>query len=164
MTRGLFFLFFIRYFLHLQFKCYSESPLYSPPHPRPTPLPTHSCFLALVFPCTGAYRLCSFQQNLAGICNSVCVWWLIMGWISGWGSLWIVHPFVLALNFVSVTSSMGILFPILRRPFFLIEGEITDSFKMSSFAALPQRWWFQSPVPLFSSLPRLPLSPRLFVW
>jgi hypothetical protein len=23
----------------------------------------------------------SFQQNLAGICNSVCVWWLIMGWI-----------------------------------------------------------------------------------
>ena len=22
----------------------------------------------------------SFQQNLAGICNSVCVWWLIMGW------------------------------------------------------------------------------------
>ena len=24
----------------------------------------------------------SFQQNLAGICNSVWVWWLIMGWIS----------------------------------------------------------------------------------
>ena len=23
----------------------------------------------------------SFQQNLAGICNSVCVWWLIMGWL-----------------------------------------------------------------------------------
>jgi hypothetical protein len=22
----------------------------------------------------------SLQQNLAGICNSVCVWWLIMGW------------------------------------------------------------------------------------
>jgi hypothetical protein len=29
----------------------------------------------------------SFQQNLAGICNSVCFWWLIMGWIPGWGSL-----------------------------------------------------------------------------
>ena len=29
----------------------------------------------------------SFQQNLAGICNSVWVWWLIMGWIPGWGSL-----------------------------------------------------------------------------
>ena len=36
----------------------------------------------------------SFQQNLAGVCNSVCVWWLIMGWIPSWGSLWIVHPFV----------------------------------------------------------------------
>jgi hypothetical protein len=38
-----------------------------------------------------------------------------MGWIPGWGSFWIVHPFVLAPNFVSVTPSMGILFPILRR-------------------------------------------------
>ena len=38
-----------------------------------------------------------------------------MGWIPGWGSLWMVHPFVLAPNFVSVTPSMGILFPILRR-------------------------------------------------
>jgi hypothetical protein len=57
----------------------------------------------------------SLQQNLAGICNSVCVWWLIMGWIPGWGSLWIVHPFVLAPNIVSVIPSMGVLFPILRR-------------------------------------------------
>ena len=57
----------------------------------------------------------SLQQNLAGICNSVWVWCLIMGWIPGWGSLWIVHPFVLAPNFVSVTPFMGILFPILRR-------------------------------------------------
>jgi hypothetical protein len=36
-----------------------------------------------------------------------------MGWIPGWGSLWMVHPFVLASNFVSVTPSMGVLFPIL---------------------------------------------------
>jgi hypothetical protein len=57
----------------------------------------------------------SFQQNLAGIRNSVCLWWMLMGWIPGWGSLWIVHPFLSAPNFVSVTSSMGILFPILRR-------------------------------------------------
>ena len=57
----------------------------------------------------------SLQQNLSGICNSVWVWWLIMGWIPGWGSLWIVHPFILAPNFVSVTPFMGILFPILRR-------------------------------------------------
>jgi hypothetical protein len=56
-----------------------------------------------------------FQQNHAGICHSVCVWQLIMGWIPGWGSLWMVHPFVSAPNFVSVTPSMGILFPIRRR-------------------------------------------------
>jgi hypothetical protein len=47
----------------------------------------------------------SFQQNLAGIGNSVCVWWLIMGWTPMSGSLWIVHPFILAPNFVTVTIS-----------------------------------------------------------
>jgi hypothetical protein len=57
----------------------------------------------------------SFQQNLAGIRNSVFIWLLIIGWIPGWGSLWMIHPFVWALNFVSVTLSMGILFAILRR-------------------------------------------------
>jgi hypothetical protein len=57
----------------------------------------------------------SLQQNLAGICNSFCIWWLIMWWIPRWASLWTVHPFVSALNFVSVTPSMGILFPIVRR-------------------------------------------------
>ena len=57
----------------------------------------------------------SLQQNLAGICISVCVWWLIMGWTPGWGSVWMVHPFVSAPNFVSVTPSMGVLFTILRR-------------------------------------------------
>ena len=55
------------------------------------------------------------QQNLAGICNSVCIWWLIMGWIrggavSGWS-------FLLSQlrTFVSVTPSMDILFHILGR-------------------------------------------------
>jgi hypothetical protein len=57
----------------------------------------------------------SFQQNLAGVCNSVCVWWLIIGWIPGCGSLWMAHPFVSAPKFVSVTPSMGVLFPILRK-------------------------------------------------
>jgi hypothetical protein len=57
----------------------------------------------------------SCQQNLSGICNSVWVWWLYMRWILGWGSFWMVFPSVLALKFVSVTPSMGILFPILRR-------------------------------------------------
>jgi hypothetical protein len=57
----------------------------------------------------------SLQENLAGICNNVWVYWQIMGWITRRGSLWIVHPFLLAPNFVSVTPFMGISFPILRR-------------------------------------------------
>ena len=57
----------------------------------------------------------SCQRALVGICNSVCVWWLFMGWIPRWGSIWMVIPSVSAPNFVSVTPSMGVLFPILRR-------------------------------------------------
>jgi hypothetical protein len=43
----LFFPFFIRYLAHLHFQCYTKSPPYPP---TPTPLPTHSPFLALAFP------------------------------------------------------------------------------------------------------------------
>jgi hypothetical protein len=43
----------------------------------------------------------SCQQNLAGICNSVWVWWLYVGWIPGWASLWMVLSSVSAPNFVS---------------------------------------------------------------
>ena len=57
----------------------------------------------------------SFQQNLASVCNGVSVWMLIMGWIPGYGSLYMVHPFISAPNFGSVTPSMGVLFPNLRR-------------------------------------------------
>ena len=38
-----------------------------------------------------------------------------MGWIPSWGSLWVVIPSVSAPHFVSVTPSMSILFPLLRR-------------------------------------------------
>jgi hypothetical protein len=48
------FYFLIRYFLYLHFKCFPKSP----PYPPPTPLPTHSLFLALAFPCTEAYKVC----------------------------------------------------------------------------------------------------------
>ena len=54
---------FIRYFLYLHFKCYPKShPL--PPTPTPTPLPTPPHFLALVFPCTGAYKVCKTKGPL----------------------------------------------------------------------------------------------------
>jgi hypothetical protein len=52
----------------------------------------------------------SCQQNIAGTCSSVWVRWLFMGWIPGWGSLWMVLLSVSAPNFVSVIPSMGILF------------------------------------------------------
>jgi hypothetical protein len=48
--------FFLRYFLHLHFKCYPKCPLY--PSFCPAPLPLHSHFLALAFPCTGEYKFC----------------------------------------------------------------------------------------------------------
>jgi hypothetical protein len=38
-----------------------KAPPYPPP---PTPLPTHSHFLALVFPCTEAYKVCKTKGPL----------------------------------------------------------------------------------------------------
>ena len=38
-----------------------------------------------------------------------------MGWIPKWGSLWMVIPSGSDPNIVSVTLSMGILFPLLKR-------------------------------------------------
>jgi hypothetical protein len=34
----------------------------------------------------------SCQQALVGIQNSIWVWWLYVGWIPRWGSLWMVFP------------------------------------------------------------------------
>jgi hypothetical protein len=48
----------------------------------------------------------SFQRNLASVCNGVSIWKLIMGWIPAYDSHYMVHPFVTAPNFVSVTPSM----------------------------------------------------------
>jgi hypothetical protein len=42
-----------------------------------------------------------------------------MGWVPGWGSLWMVLTSVSAPNFVSVNPSVGILFHLLRRIDFL---------------------------------------------
>jgi hypothetical protein len=49
-----FFFFLIRYFPHLHFQCYPKSPPYPPP----------SHFLALGFPCTGAYKVCKSNGPL----------------------------------------------------------------------------------------------------
>jgi hypothetical protein len=51
----------IRYFLHLHFKFYPKNP---PDLPHPTPLPTHSHFLALAFSCTEEYKVCKTKGPL----------------------------------------------------------------------------------------------------
>ena len=163
---------FIRYFLHLQFKCYSKSPLYPPPTllsnlPTPASWPWYSPVLGhIIFArprasppsdarlghlllhmqletqaqgvlvssyCCSSYRVTdpfsslgtfsgsstgdhvfhpiddsepplldlpgtgiaslesaisgSCRQNLAGICNCVCIRWLIMVWIPRYGKI-----------------------------------------------------------------------------
>jgi hypothetical protein len=54
------YIFLIRYFPHLHFQCYPKSPPYPPPHSPPP----HSHFLALAFPCTGAYKVCKSNGPL----------------------------------------------------------------------------------------------------
>jgi hypothetical protein len=56
----------------------------------------------------------TFQQNLAGVCNSVCVWWLIMGW-TPMGQFLDGPSLVIPPNFVSATPSKDILFLILDK-------------------------------------------------
>jgi hypothetical protein len=68
-----------------------------------------------------------------------------MGWIPGYGSLYMVHPFISAPNFVSVTPSMGVLFLLLRRG---IVSTLQSSFFLSfmclgnciSYLGYPRFW------------------------
>jgi hypothetical protein len=50
-----------------------------------------------------------------GIHNSVWVWWLYMGWIPRWDSLWMAFPSVSTPHFVSVFSPVIMLLALLRR-------------------------------------------------
>jgi hypothetical protein len=58
-----FYFFLIRYLAHLHFQCYPKGPHTHPPNP----LPTHSPFLALAFPCTGAYKVCKSNGPLFAV-------------------------------------------------------------------------------------------------
>jgi hypothetical protein len=42
----------------------------------------------------------SYQQAIVGIPNDVWVWWLFMGCVPRWGSLWLIFSSVLAPHFV----------------------------------------------------------------
>ena len=65
---------------------------------------------SLVTEVSGSCRLA-----LVGICNSVSVWYLHMGWIPRWDNLWMAVPSVSAPHFVSVSPPVSILFPHLRK-------------------------------------------------
>jgi hypothetical protein len=56
---------FLKYFLLGIFLIYISNAIPKVPHTLPpTPLPTHSHILALVFPCTGAYKVCKSNGPL----------------------------------------------------------------------------------------------------
>ena len=55
------------------------------------------------------------QQALPNIYNNIWVWWLYMGWIHRWGSLWMTFPSVSVPHFVSIFPSASILFTLLKR-------------------------------------------------
>jgi hypothetical protein len=60
----LFFPFLIRYFLYIHFKFQMLSRKFPIPSLHPAPLPIHSFFLALAFPCTEAYKVCNTKGHL----------------------------------------------------------------------------------------------------
>ena len=58
----------------------------------------------------------SFQQMLASVCNVVSIWRLIMGWIPGYGSLYLDGPsFCLSSKLCLCIPSLDVLFAVLRR-------------------------------------------------
>jgi hypothetical protein len=67
--------------------------------------------------CQALALLGSCLLALVGIHNSVCIWWLFMGWFPRWGSLWMVIPSVSAPNFVSVTPLFYLIFKLGFRAF-----------------------------------------------
>ena len=66
----------------------------------------------------------SCQQSLIGMHTSVWIWWLYMGCIPKWGSLWMVFPSVSVPHFISLSLPMGSLFPFLRHSIVIKEMQI----------------------------------------
>jgi hypothetical protein len=55
-----------------------------------------------------------YQQARPRIQNSTRVWWLCMGWIPRWGSLWMAFASVSAPHLVSIFPPVSISFTLLR--------------------------------------------------
>jgi hypothetical protein len=62
-----------------------------------------------------------------------------MGYIHKWGSLWMIIPSVSTLKFVSVTSSMGVLLPLIRR---ILSSSVSAYHVRSSVIGLPHSRWY----------------------
>jgi hypothetical protein len=92
-----FFPFFIRCLAHLHFQCYTKSPPYPP---TPTPLPAHSPFLALAFPCSGAYKVCVSNGPLKALVSN--------RWAGHWLSSWAIF-FSFSVPFTFYFSFFGYL-------------------------------------------------------
>ena len=58
------FIFTLKIFLLGIFLIYISNAIPKVPYILPPPLPTHSHFLALAFPCTGAYKVCTTNGPL----------------------------------------------------------------------------------------------------
>jgi hypothetical protein len=97
----------------------------------------------------------SSQQVLIGIHNSVWVWRLYMGWIPRCSSLWIIIPSVSVPHFVTVTSSMGILFPLLIR--------IKEPTLWSSFLLIFM-WFVNCIFDILSFWANIDLSVNAYTW
>ena len=60
----------------------------------PAPLPTHSCFLALAFPCTGAYKICNTKGPLFPVMADSAIFYYICSWRYELWRYWLVHILV----------------------------------------------------------------------
>jgi hypothetical protein len=95
-------------------------PSSTPPSRNPELSPMVGCELSLLY-LSGSGRASQetaisdfYQQALPSIHNNIQIWWLYMGWIPRWGSLWMAFPSVSNSHFVSIVPPVSILFPLLQ--------------------------------------------------
>ena len=86
------------FFIYISnFKCYPESLLYPPP--STAPLPTHSRFLALAFPCTGEYKVCKTKRPLFPVMANQATFCYICSQRHELRGYWLVHIVVPPIGF-----------------------------------------------------------------
>jgi hypothetical protein len=77
-----------------------------------------------------------------------------MGWILRWGSLWVIIPSVSALNFVSVTPPMVILFPLLSdRNIPTLAFQLLEFHVYLGYSGRRGPWSCEGSMPLYRVMP-----------